>query len=660
MKDVSVQPRKNQEVWQYGVNSSHVTAIMKRLNKMDMTDAERAGLGDAIKHVAASSMPGSRLSRGFLHRDRTGGAGGDIIASLDMHRRTSAGLQAMAGHRNEIDASLEKMKQYVDDHPNHKDVGDMRQMVNMYDDRINNFQKDALSDINVNKNWNAIRAYTTLNDLVSPAFFLLHQLHIPLTVFPHLAAEHGIGLATRVTLGVYRDMLGSELPMAVKAMGRAAFKAWRYNHQPTDFIDALKNEGRLSGDERSMIDWGVAHDFAHSTGIDFSQAYVSQRGLDRFASKARNFSQEFIGSADAFNKVNSALMFYRAAIEKGMKGEDAYRHAWDNVAKTQGQYTSFQRMGMFRDARMQTVFQYKQYPILMAKMIAKAMYNSFAPGVEWETRARALRTFGLMTLSAGTMSGVQGGTAYPIRLADDLLHVLGITDGWETHMDELRRSLASSMGPEGATALMDGLGGLAGIYAGHRGGISDPLGLNYMLETAKSDTDWYKYLAGPPGGLGHNLITGLGALRQGDPDTALKNLLPRVATDPIKAYEEYNHGVSTQRGAIISPPVSAPEAVLKALGLTTIEETHAREARAAVGRERTEQQTERQNITKLWQSGDRAGAIAAVHKFNLAYPSQHITVASLNKLATRPTVLGYPETPKNRRDLEERAHAYGF
>ena len=154
MKNVSVQPRKNQEVWQYGINSGHVTSILRRLNKLDLTDNERTNITDAVKHVAASSMPGSRQSRGYLHRDRTGGAGADIIATLDQHRRASAGLEAMAGHRNEIDDAMEKMKQYVDDHPNHKDVGDMRQMVNMYDDRINNFQKDSLSDINVNKRWN--------------------------------------------------------------------------------------------------------------------------------------------------------------------------------------------------------------------------------------------------------------------------------------------------------------------------------------------------------------------------------------------------------------------------------------------------------------------------------------------------------------------------
>ena len=661
LKNISqVQPRKNQEVWQHGINSTHVNSIIKRLDKMDnITDTERARLADAVKHVAASSMPGSRLSRAVLHRDRTGGAGQDIIQTLDRYRIASAGREAMAKHRDEIDTALDSMKNYVDKNPGHEDAGAMRQMVNAYDDRVNNFQKDALNDMSVNKRWNAIRAYTTLNDLVSPGFFLLHQLHIPLTVFPDVAARHGIGKAARITLGVYKDMLGKELPMAGKAIGRAFTQSWKYDHKPTDFIDALKNEGNMSADERKGIEWGMDHDFVHGTGIDFSQAHVSASTLTKMTSKMRNFSQEFIGSADAFNRVNSFLMYHRAALEDGIKGEEAYRYAWDRVAATQGQFTSFQRMGMFRDPRMQSLLQYKQFPILMTKMIAKAMYNSFAPGVEWETRARALRTFGLMSLSAGAMSGVEGGTAYPLRLTDDLLSLMGLTDGWEAHMDELRRGLYNQMGSTGATALMDGMGGLAGMYAGHRGGISDPLGINYLLETSKGDQDMYKYLAGPPGGLAHNLISGLGAGMQGDPVGMLKNLLPRVIGDPIKAYSEYSQGVTTQRGAVISPPVGGYESTLKALGLVPIEDTHAREARAAVGREKAQQQTERQRIEGMWKSGDRAGAIAAVHQFNIANPGQHITVASLGR-AQKPTVLGYPETPRNRADLEARARAYGL
>jgi hypothetical protein len=660
MKNVtSVQPRKNQELWQYGINLGHVSSIIRRLDKMDLTDTQRTGMADAIKHVAAASMPGSRLSRAFLQRDRTGGAGEDIIQSLDRYRRSSAGLQAMAGHRNEIDSSLEAMKKYVDQNAGHEDAGQMRQMVNMFDDRVNNFQRDSLSDISVNKKWNLVRSYTTLMDLVSPAFFFLHQLHIPLTVLPDLAAQHGLGTAARITLGVYRDMMGKELPMAFRATGKAFTSAWKYDHKPTDFIEALKNEANISGDEKKMIDYLVSRDMMHATGIDFSQAYTSASTLDKIASKSRNFSQEFIGSADAFNRFNSALMYYRAALEKGMKGEEAYKYVGDSIARTQGQYSSFQRMGLFKDPRIQAMLQYKQYPILMAKTIAKAMYNSIAPGVEWETRARALRTFGFMSLSAAGMSGVQGGTAYPIRMADDLLHGLGLTEGWETHMDELRRGLASQFGADGATLLMDGLGGMAGIYAGHRGGISDPLGINYLLETAKGDQDMYKWLAGPPGGLAHNLISGTGDLMQGDVVGGIKNLLPRMITDPIKGYQEYNEGVTTQKGKLISPPVSMPEAVMKALGFTTIEETHAREARSAVGRERQQQQTDRQRITEMWQGGDRAGALHELQRYNSQYPGARLTVQNISKMP-KPTILGYPESKKNKAELEERARAYGL
>jgi hypothetical protein len=273
---------------------------------------------------------------------------------------------------------------------------------------------------------------------------------------------------------------------------------------------------------------------------------------------------------------------------------------------------------------------------MMSKMIAKAMYNSLAPGVEWETRARALRTFGLMTLSASAMSGVQGGTAYPLRMTDDLLHLLGITDGWDKHMDELRHSLVSSLGSEGATAIMDGLGGVAGMYLGHRGGISDPLGINYLLETSHRDQDIYKWLAGVPGGMAHQLMTGVGDLMQGDIAGGAENLLPRVIGDPIKAYKEMTEGVAQKakgQEKIISPPVSLPQSIMKALGLTNITEIHAREGRAAAQQAIKEQQ-DAKKLTK----GEQLKAQA--------------------KAKREKTIMGLPVTKQSRQILQKYQEVY--
>ena len=114
----AVQPRKNQEPWREGPSANMVREQIKRLDKMtDLTDAERERMADAIKHVAASSMPGTRLRSTMLERDRTGGAGQDILRDLDKYRRRSAGQQAAGLHRSTIDQAMQEMHEYIDKIP---------------------------------------------------------------------------------------------------------------------------------------------------------------------------------------------------------------------------------------------------------------------------------------------------------------------------------------------------------------------------------------------------------------------------------------------------------------------------------------------------------------------------------------------------------------
>ena len=350
-------------------------------------------------------------------------------------------------------------------------------------------------------------------------------------------------------------------------MGRAFAKGWKYDHRPTNFIEALTNEMRLTPSEKATLGWLTDHDIMQHTGMEFSHALAGSSVLARASARMRNFSAEFIGSADAANKVNSMLMYHQLGREKGLTGEALHQYVADGIIRTQGQFASWNKANAFKSPMMRALLQYKQYPVKLMKTIAKAMYNSFAPtrdpttgklgyhAADWETRARALKTFGYMTLTASLMSGVRGGTAYPVRLADDLLHLLGVTDGWNAHMDELQQGFASSLGPTGANIMMNGVGGAAGMYLGHRGGISDPLGLAYLLETSKGndpEDNIYKWLAGAPGGTAHNVFSAMGAAKNGDVAGMATHLLPRVIGDPIKMFQEYNGGVSTSRGKTIS------------------------------------------------------------------------------------------------------------
>jgi hypothetical protein len=170
-----------------------------------------------------------------------------------------------------------------------------------------------------------------------------------------------------------------------------------------------------------------------------------------------------------------------------------------------------------------------------------------------------------------------------------------------------------------------------------------------------------KYLAGAPVGTAHNIFSALGAAKNGDIGGLATNLLPRVIGDPIKAIQEATTGVSTQKGALISPPVSIPQSILKGIGFTNITETNAREARAAVGREQAQQHDERTTVLSRVRSGDMAGAQRAMRQFNMDHPTNKITQAELLRAKNaKPTVLGYAENKRNRDDLEQRTREYGL
>jgi hypothetical protein len=262
------------------------------------------------------------------------------------------------------------------------------------------------------------------------------------------------------------------------------------------------------------------------------------------------------------------------------------------------------------------------------------------------------------------MSGVRGGVAYPVRYMDDVLSWFGITDGWATHMDELQQTLHDKLGTTGANLLMNGIGGALGMYWGHRGGISDPLELSYLLENFHKDpeADWLKWMAGMPAGTAQHFISAVDAMRNGDPMGFMTNLLPRVIGDPIKAYGQWMHGVTTGKGKPISPPVSLPQSMWKGLGGTNITERNAHEASAAGWRDYDQEKNDRSNVYSYVHKGDMAGAQSAMRKFNQAHPNSPMNQGDLlrAKNSTKSDVLGVPTTKKNRPDLLGRSRAYGL
>ena len=679
----AVQPRAAREPWQQSSSASMVREQIKRLDKMpDLTDSDRERMADAIKHVAATSMPPSRLRSSMLERDRTGGAGRDILRDMDKARRQSAARQAAMQHRDAIDSAMQEMHEYIDKNPSHADAGAIRQMVNKFKDTNKSFTKDA-SSVGTNRFWNFISAYNAFNGLVSPSFHFLHSLHLPLTVIPDIAADIGPAKAALIAAKVMRRMLPGEIGTAGKSMGRALGKGWQSDFKPTDFNEALRHDLNLTPEETAMFKYLSDRGVIQHSGMDFSHANEGSSALAQASARLRDFNAEFIGSADVANKHNSALMYAEAGKLKGLEGDALHQYVADGITRTQGQYANWNKATLFKNPALRAVLQYKQFLLMLAKMNAKYLWQSFAPtrlrdangnptgkwgyhAADWETRARALKTLTYMTVAAGLMSGVRGAVPWPVRVADDLLHLLGITDGWEKHMDELQQGFAKTLGPTGANAMMNGVGAPLGLYIGHRGSLSDPLGLAYLLETSPHGSgdpegSVLKWLAGAPGTTANNMFSAADSLFKGDPGGMLTHLVPRIIGDPIKALHQYSEGVSTSKGKLISPPVSLWQSALTGVGLENMTTANARFARSITGQEAAQQHDNRHDILDQARKGDMAGALRALNAFNRANPNNRMTPVELQRAkTTKPTILGYPENARNKAEMEQRQRDYGL
>lgn len=673
VKNISgVMPVKGQALKHYGFYGPQIEAMVNRVGKLEHLNArERKAAQDAIEHTAIASMRGNYLPQSLLPRRRIMGTDNiDIIKSFWDRVRASANFQTMANHRSGIDDNLKQMEEEVRSKRTHADATELNSFYNMIEDRTMNFATDDLNDMNMSTLMHHIQSFGVIKYLASPAFLAYHQLHVPLVVIPALSKHVGFLKASKMALDAYKQMSGG-LPIVGKGIKGGFERAWNYDKQPTDFIDALMNELEKHGgtkDELAAMKWAVENDIMHHTGINFSSYFKGMGQMERFEQRAMGVSAEIIGAADAVNRFNSMLMFYRAAKSKGMEGEEAFRWAGDRVAETQGQFTAFNRVGLMQHPNMRAVLQFKSFPLILMKTVTKAFYNSLRWDASREERVDGLKTLLGLTAASMALSGVQGAVPEPIEDIANIASALGLIDSWDQYEDELRGYVADNMGSDVATLVMNGVvGGGLGTDLTHRGGISDLTGFARLHVTKSQDLEnaLFKWMSGVPGSVLGDGIDGMNAMETGDVPGMLKGFLPRIITDPVKAYQDYNQGVTTRAGKVITPPLGLPDTLKQALGLTPLTASLAREARYVSGEEKGVQQTQRTKIEQMYAKGDKGYAIRAMNDYNRANPDNPIRLGDLKKAtkeATRKKVFGMdiPKQKLQAQELEHRREAYGL
>lgn len=664
-------PTEGQGIRNFGFYGPQIEAMKNRVGKLEhLTSYEQKAAQDAIEHAAIASMHGNYLPQSLLPRRRVMGTEHiDIIKAFYDRLRASANFQTMADHRNEIDDAIEKIKEEVKSKRTHADATELTAFGNMIEDRTMNFATDALDDMNMSTMMHHFQAWGVVHYLASPAFLAYHQLHYPLVVLPTLAKHVGMFKAIRMSLAAYRQMLGG-IPVIGKGLKGGWERAWNYDREPTDFADALMQELKKHGgkdDELEAIKWALKNDILHNTGINFSSYFKGMGAVERFSQRAMGVSAEVIGAADAVNRFNSMLVFYRAAKDMGKEGEEAFRWAGDRVAETQGQFTAFNRMGIMRSPWARSFLQFKSFPLLLMRMVTKAMYNSLRWGASREERVDAIKTLAGLMGTSMALSGVQGAVPEPVEDINNIISFFGLGKSWDQYEDALRGYVADNMGEDVARYVMNGpVGGGLGIDLTHRGGISNLTGLARIHVTKPQDLEnsMFKWLAGVPGSIIGDGIDGAQAMETGDIEGMMKSFFPRVLTDPVKAYQIYNQGVTTRAGRVITPPLGLPDTIKQALGFAPLTSSLAREARYVTGEEKAGQQAQRSKIEEMYKSGDKGYAVRAMNDYNKKNPDNKISLGDLKKAvheAGKKKIFGYdiPKKPLQAQEMKHRAQSYG-
>jgi hypothetical protein len=116
----------------------------------------------------------------------------------------------------------------------------------------------------------------------------------------------------------------------------------------------------------------------------------------------------------------------------------------------------------------------------------------------------------------------------------------------------------------------------------------------------------------------------------------VKDMVPRIIRDPMKAAGISNNGVTTGAGKSILPAsqVTTGDVIAQALGFQPARVSEAREAHFAILEAKTETNQAHSKLVKEWLSADpddKADVMEDIQDFNRAHPTMPITQGTLLK-----------------------------
>lgn len=623
-----------------------ITAQMKR-NGMD--DGHVENMRQIMASVVLQHASRSAAALARIRRQGVLGASKDIEKVVGRHVQGIASRIGYAEHGVDRLQAVQAMQDHTDlvgREGNGSRQRAMQAVTKELQSRV------AVAKDNDSLVGSALRAASPLGyiqSLMSPSHMLTSTFEAHSNSLPIMGGRHGFARASLALGKALRDtvpvMVGKGASNVVKAMS-AGLRAADWNLS-TVVRDRLVQNGADAGHMGKLFtalnaSGLIDHSYARELQAIAKPGGVYTSKLGGWWHKFLDLNAAMAHASDVANKSAIAKAAFDLEMKKTGSVDGAVRYAVDTARNSMPNYNAANKARITTSqgslGQMAPVMtQFKMYGIHQYGMMAN-LVHTWTHGATPEMRREARNAFvGVLATHTAT-AGLIGGTF----LGDGLRFGGGLYD-WATgatqphdYENDVRKLMAENMGTEFAEVLARGVPHLANIDIHRRVGLSnlleppelksfDAKGVKDMLATS---------LVGASGEDAATMAGGVGKLLTGDIAGGIKDMVPRIVRDPMKAAILADKGLTTGAGKVIVPPdkITTSDVIAQALGFQPAQMSEAREAHFAISEAKQDFSQAHSRLLKSYVQAapeDKEDAMDDIQTFNRAHPGNPITVQQL-------------------------------
>lgn len=584
--------------------------FMKELFAVIEKQGADEALTDAVGQLYLASLPDLSWAKHGIHRKGTPGFSSDARRAFAQSAFHGARYLAKLRYADQLQSSLEDMKQQVDDGKEVDGVDSVKaqQVVDEMKARhatLMNPQTHPLST-----------ALTSIGFVfhlgASPASAMVNLLQTPLVALPQMGAKWGFAKASAALARASKEAAANVNDISKVLTG--------------DELRAY-NEAVRAG----VIDVTQAHDLA---GLAQGEDSAMQWKL-RTVMKWTGF---LFHHAERFNRQATFMAGYRLSRDAGADHESAVDQATKATYDGHFDYSASNRPRIMQGNWAKVLLLFKQFGQNMVYTLGRQAYLS-TKGLKPEDRMQARKTLAGLLVTHAAAAGALGLPFVTTLLA--AASMLGSSDDepWDAET-ALQNVLADTFGQKAGEIMA------RGVSRATPWDISGRVGLDKLIlpdvQEGLEGQDLAKAAlaaaAGPVYGIAGNFLKGVQQMGEGQFQRGLEEMMPSAIKSVLKAIRYGTDGAVDKTGIEIVEEVGTAGVVGQAFGLSPSNVRRATEGKSAVYKADKALQDRRSNLKRQYaramEAGDQGAAAdirAEIADFNAKNPERSITGAQLSQ-----------------------------